>query len=171
MRVLILSIVFVSAAMLGACKSDTEEARSLLNQAQALLREEKPEEAKVLFERVVAEYSHTQEATEANEALNSLKVAERLVSGQGTSVAKAQVDALLAAAQLHNIEHGRFPTQDEGIGALLPYLKRDIPLDPWNNPYIYRFPGEHGAEPDLLSYGADGVAGGEGPDQDIVSWD
>ena len=51
-----------------------------------------------------------------------------------------------------------------------PYLKkRDMILDPWENPYNYRLPGEHG-EYDLFSFGADGSDGGEGPDEDLVNW-
>ena len=86
------------------------------------------------------------------------------------TAASAQIDSLMAASQLHNIEHGRFPTQEQGIDALRPYLQKDVPLDPWNNSYVYRFPGSHGPEPEILSYGADGVEGGEGPNADIVSW-
>ena len=86
------------------------------------------------------------------------------------TAAGAQIDSLLAASQLHNIEHGRFPTQEEGIEVLRPYLQKDIPLDPWKNPYVYLFPGQNGREPDVISFGADGVEGGEGPNEDIVSW-
>lgn len=51
-----------------------------------------------------------------------------------------------------------------------PYLKKDVPKDPWGNPYIYRSPGKK--EPyELFSYGADGAEGGEGVNKDIVSWD
>jgi len=50
-----------------------------------------------------------------------------------------------------------------------PYLKKDMPNAPWNKPYIYQFPGTHG-EYDLFSYGRDGAPGGEGEDQDVVSW-
>ena len=49
------------------------------------------------------------------------------------------------------------------------YLPKEIPLDPWGRSYIYRSPGEHG-DYDLISYGRDGVQGGEGEDEDIVSW-
>ncbi len=86
------------------------------------------------------------------------------------TAAGTQIDNLLAASQLHNIEHGRFPTQEEGIDVLQPYLQKEIPLDPWNNPYVYRFPGQNGREPDVMSFGADGVEGGEGPNEDVVSW-
>ena len=43
-------------------------------------------------------------------------------------------------------------------------------MDPWGHPYLYKFPGEHGDEPDIITYGADGQAGGEGLNADIVSW-
>ncbi|TOO02002.1 hypothetical protein CGH44_21955 [Vibrio parahaemolyticus] len=47
-----------------------------------------------------------------------------------------------------------------------PYMQKSIPNDPWGNPYIYKFPGEHN-EYDLLSYGADGRSGGEDENADI----
>ena len=50
-----------------------------------------------------------------------------------------------------------------------PYLPKEIPLDPWGNPYEYRAPGEHG-DYDIISYGADGQPGGEGADMDVVNW-
>ena len=50
-----------------------------------------------------------------------------------------------------------------------PYLKRDIPADPWSNAYQYQAPGQHG-EFDLQSYGSDGQPGGEGEAADVVSW-
>ena len=51
-----------------------------------------------------------------------------------------------------------------------PYLPQEVPKDPWGNPYVYKYPGEHGDEPDIISYGADGKPGGEGINADIVSW-
>ncbi len=86
------------------------------------------------------------------------------------TAAKTQIEALGAALQRHNIEHGRFPDQDDGLAALRPFLQKDIPPDPWGNPYVYKFPGEHGPEPDVLSYGADGQPGGEETSADVVSW-
>jgi general secretion pathway protein G len=50
-----------------------------------------------------------------------------------------------------------------------PYLPKEIPIDPWKNTYVYKCPGEHG-DYDILSYGADRVEGGEGENQDVVSW-
>lgn len=86
------------------------------------------------------------------------------------TAAKAQIEAFAAALQRYNIEHGRFPTEDEGLQSLRPFLTKDIPLDPWNRAYVYKYPGDHGPEPDLLCYGADGEPGGEGPNEDVVSW-
>jgi general secretion pathway protein G len=67
-------------------------------------------------------------------------------------------------------DNGVYPTQEQGLEALRPYLRTDIPLDPWKHPYIYRYPGEHGEEPDIMSYGADGQPGGEGVNADIANW-
>ena len=86
------------------------------------------------------------------------------------TAARTQIEALLGALQTYHIEKGKFPTTEEGLLAVRPYLSKDIPNDPWGNPYVYKFPGEHGPEPDLICYGADGKAGGEGIDADIVSW-
>ena len=51
-----------------------------------------------------------------------------------------------------------------------PYLQQDIQPDQWNRPLLYKYPGEHGDEPEIVSLGADGQPGGEGENADIVSW-
>jgi general secretion pathway protein G len=97
------------------------------------------------------------------------RLAPALDQGRQTA-AKTQIESLKAALQRYNIEYGRFPTQEEGLQAVRPYLDKEIPLDPWQNPYVYRFPGEHGSEPDILSYGADGQPGGVDVNTDVTSW-
>ena len=92
-----------------------------------------------------------------------------LEQGRRTA-AKTQIENLKAALQRFNIDYARFPTEEEGLEVLRPYLTQEIPMDPWQRPYIYRYPGEHGPEPDVMSYGADGEEGGEGPNEDVVSW-
>lgn len=92
-----------------------------------------------------------------------------LEQGRRTA-AKTQIENLKAALQRFNIDYARFPTEEEGLEVLRPYLTQEIPPDPWKRPYIYRYPGEHGPEPDVMSYGADGEEGGEGPNEDVVSW-
>ena len=86
------------------------------------------------------------------------------------TAARTQIEAFAGALQTHHIEKGRFPTQEEGLAAIRIYLAKDIPNDPWGNPYGYKYPGDHGPEPDLWSYGADGKSGGDGVSADIVSW-
>ena len=51
-----------------------------------------------------------------------------------------------------------------------PYLKKDVPLDPWGHPYVYGQPGTHQNDFDLLSYGRDGKPGGTGEDADLTNW-
>jgi len=94
--------------------------------------------------------------------------------------AQAQIELLSTALASFRLDIGRFPTEDEGLKSLIekpsdlqkwdgPYLAKDLPKDPWGNDYVYKMPGEHGSY-DLMSYGMDGVSGGEGNDLDIVSW-
>lgn len=94
--------------------------------------------------------------------------------------AQAQVELFSTALDTFRLDLGRYPTTEEGLQALRqnpgglerwdgPYLKKEVPRDPWGKSYVYKSPGEHGAF-DLLSYGADGVPGGEGDNRDVTSW-
>jgi general secretion pathway protein G len=95
--------------------------------------------------------------------------------------AKAQIELLGTALDTFRLDVSRYPTSQEGLQALTqkpggvdrwdgPYLKKDVPNDPWGKPYVYKSPGDHGPY-DILSYGADGVPGGEGNDSDVASWE
>jgi general secretion pathway protein G len=94
--------------------------------------------------------------------------------------AKAQIELFGTALDALRLDVGRYPTTDEGLKSLRekpsgmenwkgPYLPKEIPNDPWGKPYIYKSPGEHG-DYDLMSYGLDGTQGGEGENEDVVSW-
>ena len=94
--------------------------------------------------------------------------------------AKAQIDAIEKALDQYRLDTGRYPTTEQGLAALFtrpanepkwsgPYLKKDLPADPWSRPYQYRSPGEHG-EYDVLSFGKDGQPGGSAEAADITSW-
>jgi len=94
--------------------------------------------------------------------------------------AKAQISMFEGAIDTYRLDIGKFPTNEQGFQALRvqpeglekwdgPYLPKEIPLDPWGKSYIYKYPGEHG-DYDIISYGADGNPGGQGDDEDIVSW-
>jgi general secretion pathway protein G len=102
------------------------------------------------------------------------------ISGGKQVAAKAQIELFGTALDAFRLDVGRYPTSEEGLKALRekpsnadnwngPYLPKEIPSDPWKKPYAYRSPGEHG-DYDLMSYGADGVEGGEGESEDVVSW-
>jgi general secretion pathway protein G len=97
-------------------------------------------------------------------------VAPRYFSQVGKSeaqVARAQIDALEKALDQYRLDNRRYPSAEEGLVALRPYLKKALPNDPWGRPYVYRVPGEKGGEFELFSYGRDGKAGGMGDDTDI----
>ncbi|MBW1972637.1 MAG: type II secretion system protein GspG [Spirochaetes bacterium] len=110
-------------------------------------------------------------------------VAPRVYKWVGPSkqkAAKIQISLFESALEKFLLDMDRYPTTEEGLNALVkkpagaekwagPYLKKEIPLDPWGHPYVYKSPGEHG-DYDIISYGKDGQPGGEGEDRDIVSW-
>ena len=102
-------------------------------------------------------------------ALIAPQVLSRVGQAKGTA-AKADIASIMNALKLYKLDNGRFPTQEQGLDALRPYLRKDVPLDPWKHPYLYKYPGEHGEEPDIICYGADGQPGGEGVNADIVNW-
>jgi general secretion pathway protein G len=83
--------------------------------------------------------------------------------------ASAQIGLLGQALDLYRLEKGKYPSSEEGLNAIQPYLKKELPKDPWGNEFHYKSPGDHG-EYDLISYGLDNTEGGEGNDLDIVSW-
>jgi general secretion pathway protein G len=96
-------------------------------------------------------------------------VAPRYFSQVGKSeiqVAKAQIESFEKALDQYRLDNRRYPTSQEGLEAIRPYLKKAVPNDPWGRPYVYRSPGDRG-EFELLSFGRDGKAGGSGADADI----
>ncbi len=117
-------------------------------------------------------------------ALFAALVAPRMFHHADTAritAARAQINSFMTALGAYKLDTGFFPTTEMGLQALRvkppdvnlwqgPYLPQEIPLDPWGRAYIYRYPGEHGDEPDIITYGADGQEGGEGVNADIVSW-
>ncbi len=97
------------------------------------------------------------------------------------AAARAQIEMFMGALNMYKLDVGSVPSTEQGLEALWrrpaevarwdgPYVEKEIPPDPWGNPYVYRFPGEHGEMPDITSFGADGQPGGEAVNADIVSW-
>jgi general secretion pathway protein G len=101
------------------------------------------------------------------------------VSKSEVTTAKAQIDILSKALDQFRLDVGRYPSSQEGLAVLNmpvpgeagwrgPYLRKDIPLDPWGMPYQYKYPGGQSANDfELYSFGADKAPGGSGDNADI----
>ncbi len=88
---------------------------------------------------------------------------------------KADFGTFETALDAYYLNHNTYPSTDEGLQKLaaegLIKKKKDTMLDPWNNPYGYRFPGKFSDNPEIWSYGADGKEGGTGMNADIINWE
>lgn len=102
------------------------------------------------------------------------------LGGAKVKTAAIQIKDLEQALEMYKLDVGRFPRTEEGLEALNkkpakgsgwngPYLKSDVPLDPWKAEYNYKYPGDHG-EFDIYTYGQNGAPGGEGEDTDVSNW-
>ncbi len=101
------------------------------------------------------------------------------VNKSEVTTAKAQIDILGKALDQFRLDVGRYPTNQEGLAALVtavpgesrwhgPYLRKDVPPDPWGQPYQYKYLGARQPDDfDLYSFGADKVPGGSGDGADI----
>ena len=95
--------------------------------------------------------------------------------------AKQDLRSIETSLNLYRLDNFRYPSTSEGLQALVTnpgensapnwkqYL-RDMPLDPWQQPYHYASPGQHG-DFDVFTYGADRQEGGEGNNADIGNWE
>jgi len=113
-----------------------------------------------------------------------INVVPNIGTAQSTR-AQSDIRSLTTALELYRLDLFDYPEEQDGLQALVEapagltspdqyrrggYIQGGLPNDPWNRPYIYRYPGDNGVY-DVLSYGADGEPGGEGQDADIVSWE
>ena len=99
---------------------------------------------------------------------------------------RMDIAALETALKLYKLDNGIYPSTEQGLLALVQrpeagvipkkwrqggYLEKNkVPKDPWGNDYVYLSPGLKG-DFDIISYGADGVPGGENENKDINNWD
>lgn len=118
-------------------------------------------------------------------ALLAALVGPQLVGRVGdarATAARTQLELFGVALDSYRLDNGRYPTTEQGLRALRerptraplpgnwrgPYLKKELPLDPWGRAYVYRSPGRTSPEGyDLLTLGRDGAPGGEGEDADL----
>ncbi len=126
-------------------------------------------------------------------AAGSVVSASKFISMAKKTAARNQINQLCSAMQCYFLDCGRFPTTEQGINALWekpsfypvpdswngPYVDRRPGKDPWGNDYKY-LSAESGSMPNnvpsslpfvVISYGADGVEGGEGDAYDVSSWE
>lgn len=89
---------------------------------------------------------------------------------------KVQMKNIEQALKLYRLQNGKYPASGEGLNALASagkggkrYLD-SVPKDAWGGDFVYLNPGVHG-DVDILSYGADGKAGGSGFDADVGNWE
>lgn len=116
-------------------------------------------------------------------AIVAPNVMSRIGDAQRTKVS-SDIRTIETALNLYRMDNFRYPTSEQGIRALYEkpndssvrnwkqggYLDSTNSKDPWGNPYRYVYPGTHGKEFDIFTYGADNQEGGEGDDADIGNW-
>ena len=110
----------------------------------------------------------------------------RHASDAKVQAARSQIELLGLALEAFHLDVDDYPLSDEGLQALRvrpsdedrarlwrgPYLKREVPVDPWGRSYVYRFPGQLDSTSfELLTTGRDGLPGGTGDARDITSWE
>jgi general secretion pathway protein G len=96
------------------------------------------------------------------------------VSSTKSKTAAVQMEMLTTSLDTYRLDVGTYPNSLAELRASSipnwdgPYLPKDVPMDPWGNPYIYFIPGEDSQPFSLKSYGKDGVIGGKDEDQDVI---
>jgi general secretion pathway protein G len=102
------------------------------------------------------------------------------LGGAKTKTAKIQIKDLEMSLEMYKLDVGAYPSSSEGLQSLVqkpsdadgwngPYLKSEVPKDPWKNDYYYVYPGTR-AEIDIYSLGEDGAQGGDGENADVGNW-
>ena len=98
--------------------------------------------------------------------------------GAKVKTTRLQIEELTKTLDVYKLDVGSYPTTEEGLQALMtkpsaaknwngPYMKGQLPQDPWNKPYQYALSA--GGEVGITSLGADGAPGGEGENADITN--
>jgi general secretion pathway protein G len=109
-------------------------------------------------------------------------VSLRYLNQARQAAARLEMETISLALDAYCLDCGVYPTREQGLTALIrkpcldplpenwrgPYLSGENPVDPWGNPYVYTVPGENGFPYTLKTFGADGMRGGEGRNEDTV---
>ncbi|HET7584023.1 MAG TPA: type II secretion system major pseudopilin GspG [Gemmatimonadaceae bacterium] len=109
----------------------------------------------------------------------------RNVGDAKTHAAESQIELFALALDSYRLDNDQYPTTQQGLQALRtaptgadaprnwrgPYLRKEVPLDPWGHAYVYVSPGRANAQSyDLYTLGRDGRIGGTDEDADRTSW-
>jgi len=119
----------------------------------------------------------------------AMYVAPKIMSRPGEArqvKARLDIQNLENALKLYKLDNGIYPTTEQGLQALVEqpetgtvpkkwksggYLEKGkVPKDPWGNDFVYLSPGLK-SDFDIISYGLDGVPGGEEENKDVNNWD
>jgi len=111
----------------------------------------------------------------------------RRLGGAQADIARLQVSKLSQQLELYKLDNGTYPTSEQGLDALVReptgeprprrypeggYVTSKDLLDPWQNPFKYERPGKNNSRSfDLYTFGADGLAGGDGENGEIGNWE
>jgi general secretion pathway protein G len=107
----------------------------------------------------------------------------RNVGDARTGAAKAQIEVFSLALDAYRLDNGSYPSTEQGLRALVerpaggigstnwrgPYLKRDVPPDPWGHAYAYAIRPPPSEDYELYSLGRDGREAGTGEDADLTA--
>lgn len=110
--------------------------------------------------------------------------AYKIIDNAKTASVKTQIEVYKTALHTYYFDCGVYPNEAQGLQSLFekpviapvsnswngPYIDRQVQKDPWGNDYIYKTTNDQGLPFILYSLGADGILGGEGKNEDIVSW-
>ena len=108
----------------------------------------------------------------------------RYIAKARVVAARTTVESLSMAIDSYYLDCRQYPSIEQGFAALWekpvlaplpegwrgPYVSKPVASDPWGNPYAYLLPGPSGLPFGVVSYGADGILGGELDDTDVASW-
>jgi general secretion pathway protein G len=119
----------------------------------------------------------------------AMYVAPKIMSRPGEArqvKARLDIQNIENALKLYKLDNGIYPTTEQGLLALVEqpetgtipkkwksggYLEKGrVPKDPWGNEFVYLSPGLKG-DFDIISYGLDGVPGGEEENKDVNNWE
>lgn len=84
------------------------------------------------------------------------------------AAAQLQIKNIEGALGMYYTDQFEYP---DALSALIPEYLKQVPVDPWGNPYHYSPTSQHGQDYDIASWGKDGAAGGTGENADITNWD